>query len=98
MDLRKLQGFDFLEVNTEDSGWDGSSRFSRPVELNVINITTETDIKFIENKDPLPPTFGQWIKDVVSHIHLEKIKFTIRGCAGKFYTSWQPFIIYVENM
>lgn len=38
------QRFDFLEVNTEGSGWDSGSRVSRQVELGVISITMETDM------------------------------------------------------
>lgn len=44
----------------------------------------------------LPPTYGQWIREVMSHIHLEKIRYTIKGSVGKFYTTWQPFTAYVE--
>lgn len=52
----------------------------------------------IEWKDSQPPTFGQWIKSVMYHIHLGKIKCTLRGCVEIFYASWQPFIDFVSNM
>lgn len=47
-------------------------------------------------KDPRPPTFGSGLETLWAT--LEKIRFTIRGCAGKFHASWQPFIGYVEIM
>lgn len=47
-------------------------------------------------KDPRPPTFGSGLETWWAT--LEKIRFTIRGCAGKFHASWQPFIGYVEIM
>ena len=49
-------------------------------------------------KDARPPTYSQWIKEVMGHIHLEKIRYTIRGSTRKFYLTWQPFISFVEGM
>ncbi|AWP13794.1 putative cilia- and flagella-associated protein 36 isoform 3 [Scophthalmus maximus] len=42
-------------------------------------------------KDKSPPIFGLWIKDILHHLALEKIRYTTRGCAQKLYTTWQPF-------
>ena len=47
-------------------------------------------------KDALPPTYGQWIREVMSHVHLEKIRYTVRGSSKKFYVIWQPLISFVE--
>lgn len=49
-------------------------------------------------KDSRPPTIGHWIKEVMSHIHLEKIRYTLKGSIGKFYDQWLPFISYFENV
>lgn len=49
-------------------------------------------------KDSQPPTYRYWIKEVMCHIHLEKIRYTIRGSVGKFYSTWQPFISFVESV
>lgn len=48
-------------------------------------------------KDALPPTYGQWIREVMSHVHLEKIRYTVRGSTRKFHVIWQPFISFVEG-
>lgn len=49
-------------------------------------------------KDSVHPTYGQWIREVMCHFHLEKIRYTIRGSTRKFYATWQPFISFVEGM
>ena len=51
-----------------------------------------------EWKDVLPPTYSQWIREVMSHIHLEKIRYPVKGSTRKFYVIWQPFISFVEGM
>ena len=45
-----------------------------------------------------PPSTRSWLVDVMSFLNLEKIKFTIRGSADKFYTYWQPLITYVHSL
>jgi len=49
-------------------------------------------------KDSHPPAYGHWIREVMCHIHLEKVRYTIRGSVEKFYSTWQPFISFVENV
>lgn len=49
-------------------------------------------------KDARPPTYSQWLNEVMCHIHLEKIRYTIRGSTSKFHSTWQPFISFVEGM
>lgn len=45
----------------------------------------------IKWKDPLPPTFSQWIREVMYHLKLEKMRYAVRGSTGAFYNIWQPF-------
>ena len=49
-------------------------------------------------KSPKPPSIGLWLKDIMGFLKLEKIKFTIRGSTERFFSSWQPFITYFENL
>ena len=34
----------------------------------------------------------------MSFLKLEKIKFSLRGSSGKFYTTWQPLLSYFDNV
>lgn len=43
-------------------------------------------------KDPLPLRYGYWIINMY-HLKLEKIRYSMT-----FYTIWQPFLTFVENM
>lgn len=49
-------------------------------------------------KDPIPPTHSHWIREVMCHLKLEKIRYTVRGSTEKFYNIWQPFFTFVEGM
>lgn len=49
-------------------------------------------------KDSVPPLFNHWIREVMCHLRLEKIRYTIRGSTGTFYNIWQPFLSFVEDM
>lgn len=49
-------------------------------------------------KDPIPPTYSRWIREIMYHLKLEKIRYTVRGSTGKFHTIWQPFLTFVEDM
>ena len=47
-------------------------------------------------KQAQSPTFNALINDVMQHLKLEKLRFTLRGSIEKFFKTWQPFINYVE--
>ena len=49
-------------------------------------------------KLPKPPAEQSWQTDLMSFLKLEKIKFSLRGSTGKFYTTWQPLISYFDNV
>ncbi len=49
-------------------------------------------------KDPIPPIHSHWIREVMGHLKLEKIRHTIRGSIGTFYITWQPFLTFVKEM
>lgn len=49
-------------------------------------------------KDPNPPTHHHWIREVMSHLKMEKIRHRVRGSTGTFYNIWQPFLTFVEGM
>ncbi len=48
-------------------------------------------------KDPLSPTFIQWIKEITQCLKLEKIRYSHRGSSQKFYAIWQHFLSF-ENI
>ena len=45
-------------------------------------------------KKATPPSHKQWVEDVMSHLKLEKLKYTIRGSIQKFKKVWRPFQNY----
>uniref|UniRef100_A0A3P8QX47 Reverse transcriptase domain-containing protein n=1 Tax=Astatotilapia calliptera TaxID=8154 RepID=A0A3P8QX47_ASTCA len=49
-------------------------------------------------KEPLPPVYGQWVKDVMYYTQLEKIRYTVKGSVRRFYDTWQPFLTYFERL
>ena len=49
-------------------------------------------------KSPKPPADKSWETDLMSFLKLEKIKFSLRGSTGKFYTTWQPLLSYFDNV
>ena len=48
-------------------------------------------------KDRLPPSHGQWVKDVMAHLKLEELRFRIGGSCRKYHKVWQPFLNYFNN-
>lgn len=49
-------------------------------------------------KDRRPPTFNQWIRDLLHNLTLEKTRYTMRGCTHTFYSIWQPVLDQVDRM
>ena len=49
-------------------------------------------------KDPLPPTYSHWIREVMQFIKLERIRYSLRGSIEKFDIAWQPFMSFIESM
>lgn len=49
-------------------------------------------------KDRRPPTFNQWIRDLLHYLTLEKTRYTMRGCTHTFYSIWQPVLDQVDRM
>ena len=52
----------------------------------------------LEWKSPYCPKLDLWLKDVMSHLKLEKIKFDLRGYPGGFTSSWGATINYLTNL
>lgn len=48
-------------------------------------------------KNPKPPSTHSWLEEVMSFLHLEKIKHTVRGSLKKFHKTWDPFLSYANN-
>ena len=47
-------------------------------------------------KQAQPPAFNMLVNDVMQHLKLEKLRFTLRGSIEKFFKTWQPFMDYVK--
>ena len=48
-------------------------------------------------KSAIPPSHRRWVGDVMAHLKLEKLKYSTRGSAQKFYKVWQPFLDYFNE-
>lgn len=42
-------------------------------------------------KSPQPPSWIQWLREVMQHLKLEKLRHTIHGPSNKFDRIWKPF-------
>ncbi len=67
---------------------------------NLIAFTTLLARRLIllKWKEKSPPTFKQWLKDLLYYMALEKIRHTIRGCTDMFYITWQPVLDQIKKM
>ena len=43
------------------------------------------------------PSFAQWLKEVLSFLPLEKLRYRIERAQNNFVLAWSPFIEFVEN-
>lgn len=48
-------------------------------------------------KDAAPPKVSHWVRDVLFHLKLEKIRFVLRGSVNKFNKVWKPFLIFFDQ-
>lgn len=48
-------------------------------------------------KDSSSPTYGDWIKDVMYNIQLEKLRCSMNWSNKRFLITWQPLLTFVEN-
>ena len=48
-------------------------------------------------KQTRPPSHTALINDIMQHLRLEKLKYTLRGSIELFYKTWQPFMDYIES-
>lgn len=69
-------------------------------ENNVIAFTSLVARRriLLQWKDKNPPSPNSWLKDLMSFLRLEKIKYSIRGCADKFYKTWNPFLSLIDSI
>lgn len=49
-------------------------------------------------KQKRPPTLIVLMRDIMKHLRLENIRFTLKGKQEEFYKTWQPFIEIFEIM
>ena len=49
-------------------------------------------------KKSTPPASTSWLKDLLSFIHLEKIKYSTRDLLNNFYRTWDPFLLYINSL
>lgn len=47
---------------------------------------------FVKLATKNPPNYLTLLKDVMKHLQLEQIKFSLGGKVNMFYLIWQPFI------
>ncbi|KAL0149606.1 hypothetical protein M9458_055133 [Cirrhinus mrigala] len=49
-------------------------------------------------KDAAPPTHAQWLRDIMTCLDLEKIRYSVCDSNKKFEKVWGPFLKYFENL
>lgn len=49
-------------------------------------------------KSVRPPSFKHWVKEVLSMIPLEKLRYSRNGSKDRFIKTWTPFIEFIENI
>ena len=49
-------------------------------------------------KHVFPPTHFTWIRDVLAHIKLERMRFSLKGSLRNFEKTWIPFLDYVKTL
>ena len=49
-------------------------------------------------KSEKPPPFKLWVKEVLSMIPLEKLRYSRSGSKDKYVKTWTPFIDFVESI
>ena len=48
-------------------------------------------------KHVLPPSHNSWLREVLTHIKLEKVRFSLAGSDNAFNKTWQPFLEYLDR-
>ena len=48
-------------------------------------------------KSKKPPSFSQWLKEVLSFIPLEKLRYKVKGASKNFVLAWTPLIAFAEE-
>jgi len=71
--------------------------------LNMYNVVAFTTLLarrqiLLNWKSSKPPSHARWIWDILFHLRLEKIKFTLRANKDKFFKIWMPFLEYLDNI
>ena len=80
----------------------GTARENSPLRgsnLTVVRFTTLLARRLIllNWKNTNPPSFLMWRRDVVHHLSLEKLRFTLRGSETRFYSTWQALIDQITS-
>ena len=48
-------------------------------------------------KQVAPPSHNSWLREVLIHIKLEKVRFSLSGSDNAFNKTWQPFLEYLNR-
>ena len=48
-------------------------------------------------RDAAPPVPSQWLRDIMSCLKLEMLRFSIAGSEAKFFKTWGPFMTFYHN-
>lgn len=49
-------------------------------------------------RSPSPPSHTLWIKEILNHVKLERIRCVLSGSLRKFHKIWDPFFVYVGKL
>ncbi len=65
--------------------------------LRIIEVVTLLARRLIllHWKNPHPPSRTQWLREVMQHLKLEKLRYTLNGSSDKFVRICSPFMAYI---
>lgn len=53
---------------------------------------------FMHWKSTVPPKSSLRLSDLILHLKLEKIKYTLRGSRDRYYSTWGPVTSYLSTL
>uniref|UniRef100_A0A3B3HQU1 Reverse transcriptase domain-containing protein n=1 Tax=Oryzias latipes TaxID=8090 RepID=A0A3B3HQU1_ORYLA len=49
-------------------------------------------------KNKQPPTFRKYLVDLMCHLTVEKIRYSMKGCTAGFFNVWQPVLSKIKDI
>lgn len=82
-----------LHIYPEDFGANAKKR--KLIDFCLLQVKRVIALKW---KDVQSPNSTQWLKEMSSHLVLEKLTYILRGKVGEFNDMWSPFLRFMDNL